>query len=129
MSCYFWGVLKPYGILSVDVYISLGLRLGLVRPCLCFGLGLLGLLYLEGRESQLGALAAGHGLPEEEVLGEVPGQQADPGLDVVVQLQGDVCCLGNLAGRMCDLILGLLVLELELAATKGKQVSGATRCV
>lgn len=97
--------------------VGFGLRLGLVGLGLGFrlGLGILGLLDLEGRKSNFLTLAAGQRLPEEDVPGNVPGEEANPWLHVVVELEGDVFGLRNLARGVGDLVLWLLVLELELA--------------
>lgn len=46
----------------------------------------------------------------------VPGQGADPGLDVVVQLELDAARLGDPGGGVGDLVLGALVLDGELAS-------------
>lgn len=94
--------------------IGFGLRLGLGLG-FRLGFGILGLLDLEGRKCNFLALAAGQRLPEEDVLGNVPGEEANPGLHVVVKLEGDVFGLRNLARGVGDLVLWLLVLELELA--------------
>lgn len=53
----------------------------------------------------------------------VPGESADPGLDVVVQAELDVFELGDLAGGVGDLVLGTLVAELEDAARGREKVS------
>lgn len=108
--------LQPKEIVSQKHVLSL--CLGIPSPSAVFGIGVLGLLDLEGWEGYLLALASGHGPPEKEVLGHVPGQQTNPRLDIVVQLQRDIFGMGNLARRMRDLVLGLLVFELELAATE-----------
>ena len=106
---------------NASICFVLELRLGsLFGLGLALGLGVLGVLDLKGRQGDFGALAAGHGLPEEEVGGQVPGEQADPGLDVVVELEGDVG-VGNLARGVGDLVLGFLVLELEDAAARGER--------
>ena len=48
----------------------------------------------------------------------IPRQGAHPRLDVVVQLERDVVRLGDLARGVRDLVLGLLVLERQLAAAR-----------
>lgn len=74
------------------------------------GLGL-AVLGLDGGEIKLVARAAVHDLPEAQILVHVPGEEPDPRLDVVVQLERDVLALGNLAAGVCDLVLWLLVFD------------------
>lgn len=82
---------------------------------LCLGALALGLavLGLDGGKVELFARAAVHGLPEAQVLVHVPGEEPDPGLNVVVQLERDVLAQGNLAGGVGDLVLWPLVFYLE----------------
>lgn len=77
--------------------------------------GLLGLLILllDWRQGELVAGATRHSLPVAIVGVGIPGQQAKPGLDVVVQLEGNILCVTNLAAWMGDLVFRFLVLELE----------------
>lgn len=76
----------------------------------------LALLLLDGGQRKGVARAAGRGLPQAVVAALVPGQGADPGLDVVVQTQLDAVCLGDARGGVRDLVLWALVLEGELAS-------------
>lgn len=76
-------------------------------------LGLGRLLDLDGGQGKGLAEALVHGLPLCDVADLVPGEDADPRLDVIVQAQADFGGLGQLAGRVGDLVLGALVLELE----------------
>lgn len=79
----------------------------------------LALLLLDGGQRECVARAAGRGLPQAVVAALVPGQGADPGLDVVVQAQLDAVGLGDARGRVRDLVLWALVLERELASVWG----------
>lgn len=87
-------------------------------------LHLLFVLLLDGRQAKGLAQTAADGLPEAVVPALVPGQQADPGLDVVVDLEDDVVGLGDLAAGVRDLVLGLLVLEVEQAAAAVDGLAG-----
>ena len=55
----------------------------------------------------------------------VPGQSANPWLDVVVQTELDVLDLGNLARWVGNLIFGLLILELEEASEGSRLVTNS----
>jgi hypothetical protein len=77
---------------------------------------LLLLLLLDSWQAKGLAQPTADGLPQTIVLALVPGQEADPGLYVVVDLEDDVVGLGDLAAGVGDLVLWLLVLELEQAA-------------
>lgn len=84
-------------------------------------LGLLALLLIRAldlHDRKLKRLAdpALHGRPVSELFGHVPRQEADPGLDIVVETEGDVVELGDLAGGMGDLVFWALVAEFEEAA-------------
>lgn len=73
-------------------------------------------LLLNSRQSKLLALATLDRVPHIQRLLQVPGQQADPRLNVVTQLEHDIVGLGDLAAGVGDLVLGLLVLKLENSA-------------
>lgn len=74
------------------------------------------LLLLDGGQGEGVARAAGRRLPQAVVAALVPGQGADPGLDVVVQAQLDAVGLGDARRGVRDLVLWALVLEGELAS-------------
>lgn len=76
----------------------------------------LALLLLDGGQRKCVARAAGRGLPQPVVAALVPGQGADPGLDVVVQAQLYAVGLCDARGGVRDLVLWALVLEGELAS-------------
>lgn len=62
-------------------------------------------------------------MPEIAIL--VPCEGADPGLDVVMEAKLYVVGLANLAGGVCNLIFGALVLNGELATVKeGQMLAG-----
>ena len=79
------------------------------------------LLLLEGREGERLTSAAVNSAPETVRGGGgigvvVPGEGADPGLDVVVETEDDVVGgLGDAPAWVRDLVLGLLVLERQQA--------------
>lgn len=73
------------------------------------------LLLLDGGQLKDLAHAALDGLPEPQVPVLVPGQDADPGLDIVVQAELDVVGLGDFARGVGDLVFGPLVLDGEFA--------------
>lgn len=83
---------------------------------ICILLYLLFLLLLDSWQAKGLAQPTADGLPQTIVLALVPGQEADPGLYVIVDLEDDVVGLGDLAAGVGDLVLWLLVLELEQAA-------------
>lgn len=65
---------------------------------------------LDLRQRKQRADAALHGVPLEEGAVLVPGEEANPGLDVVVEAQADVFEVGDLAGGVGDFVLWSLVL-------------------
>ena len=78
------------------------------------GSRLLGIgLRLNSRKGKGLARAAFDGVPIPETQVLVPGHDADPGLDAVVEAEAHVVRLGDLARGVRDLVLGALVLELE----------------
>lgn len=77
---------------------------------------LLLVLLLEGGKIEGFTHAASQLLPRANILILVPSQEANPGLDVVVQLEGNIFLLSDPAAWVGDLVLGLLVSELEQAA-------------
>jgi len=81
-------------------------------------------LLLKGRERELFAQTAAQLLPQTIVGVLIPRENADPGLHVVVQAQCYVLGLGDLARRVCDLILGALVLEGEFAPIRAEVLVG-----
>lgn len=114
-------------------------RLTMLPPCpisaLCLGLlfvatllaaaaaaaaaGAALILLLDGGQGKGVAHASGRGPPAAVVAALVPGQGADPGLDVVVQAQLDAVRLGDAGRGVGDLVLWALVLEGELAPVGG----------
>lgn len=83
------------------------------------------ILGLDGREAEQLADAALEGIPLEEVDVLVPGEEADPGLSVVVEAQADVVEVGELARGVGDVVLWALVLEVE-EATGGVVLAGCS---
>jgi len=73
------------------------------------------LLNLESRKLEGLTHTSPEGLPAADISVLVPCQDANPRLDIIVQLQDDLVGLGDLARRMSDLILGFLVLDAEFA--------------
>lgn len=86
----------------------------------CSGLvGLLGrILGLYSRELELFTHTLFHGIPPADDSVHVPRKQANPRLYVVVKLERHVIDIGNLAGRMGDLVFRPLVFELEKTPDK-----------
>jgi hypothetical protein len=83
-----------------------------------------GILLLDDRQLESLADPPGHLLPQGEIDVLVPREDADPWLDVVVDVQRHVVGLGDLAGGVGDLVLGLLVLERQLAAVRIYALAG-----
>ena len=84
-------------------------------PSECLRLGFLAfVLALDRGQGEGAAEAVLHAHPAAKVvLRLAPGEEADPGLDVVVDAQAHVAGLGDAARRVGDLVLGPLVLERE----------------
>lgn len=84
---------------------------------------LLLILLLEGGKVEGFTNAASQLLPWANILTLVPGQEANPGLDVIVQLECNIFLFSDPAAGVGDLVLGLLVSELEQAAMNIKDQS------
>lgn len=85
-------------------------------------LGFLGLLLpilgLYRRKLKLFAHALLHWEPPPDNLVHVPRKQANPWLDIIMQLKGHIVDAGNLARGMRDLVLWSLVVEFKKATVK-----------
>lgn len=57
-------------------------------------------------------------MPDIAVL--VPRESSNPWLDVIMEAKLYVVGLADLAGGVCDLVFGTLVLDGELSTAKGK---------
>ena len=75
-------------------------------------------LLLQRRQREELADALAQLLPAPDITVLVPREDAHPRLHVVVHLERDLVRLGDLARRVRDLVLGLLVLEREYASVE-----------
>jgi hypothetical protein len=87
------------------------------------------LLLLDGGQVECCANTSFEGVPDQVVALGVPGQCADPRLDIVMQPELDVFNLSDLSGGVGDLVFRLLVLELEKAPTTYCQFCALAQCV
>ena len=73
------------------------------------------LVWLDSREREELAQSTLEFLPIPDVDILIPAQDAHPRLNVIVQPKLDILCLSNLAIRVRNLVLGLLVLQPQYA--------------